>query len=169
MKPKFLLGLLLLSAAPLTPALQSVAHARPANVKTYTPKPGSRERTAIMNALRVPVQKFLKGKRPTFTEVSNFRVGGGWAFLDATTVDSKGKYLGIPEFTSSLSALLHLEKGKWRVLEWDYFTDVGWHSWAVEHPSVPLNILGMTPRDLAIIKDTMESIKREEREEKRKK
>ncbi len=146
------LGLVLLGALPLAPALLAtqIACARPANVAVHTPKPGSKERGAIMNALRVPVQKFHKGKRPTFTYVDNFRVGGGWAHLSAMTVDGKGKPLGPdPEQPYiGLSALLKLQNGKWRVVEWSYHGDVIQIDWALKHPDVPLNVLGLKPSDL---------------------
>ena len=152
MKNHLRLGLVLLGALPLAPAMlcAQIACARPANVAVHTPKPGSKERSAIMNVLRVPVQKFHKGKRPTFTNVDNFRVGGSWAHLSAITVDSKGKPLGPdPEQPyMSLSALLHLEKGKWRVVEWAYHGDVIQIDWAQKHPGVPLNILGVKQSDL---------------------
>ena len=83
----------------------------------------------MMDALRVPVQKYHQGVRPTFTNVHDLRVGGGWAFSGATTVDGKGKSLGMlddADTTDDIYALLHQEKGKWRVMEWDYFTEVGW-------------------------------------------
>ena len=126
------------------------ALARPANVAVHTPKAGSKERSAIMDALRVPVQKSFKGKKPTFTYVDNFRVGGGWAHLSALPVDSKGKAMvPDPEMGNMpLTALLHLEKGKWRVVEWIYAGDVIEIEWARKHPSVPLNVLGLKPSDV---------------------
>ena len=103
-----------------------------------------------MDALRVPVQKSFKGKKPTFTYVDNFRVGGGWAHLSATTVDSKGKPLGPdPEDPyMGLSALLKKVNGNWRVVEWSYHGDVIQIEWAQKHRDVPLNILGLKPSDL---------------------
>ncbi len=148
----FRLGLVLLGALPLAPALLTTqtALARPANVAVHTPKAGSKERSAIMNALRVPVQRSHGGKRPTFTHVDNFRVGGGWAHLSAITVDSKGKPLGPdPEQPyMGLSALLKRVNGKWRVVTWSYHGDVIQIEWARKYPGVPLNILGLKPSDL---------------------
>lgn len=152
MKNNFRLGWVLLGALPLAPALLATqsAYARPANVAVHTPKPGSKERSAIMNALRGPVQRFHKGKKPTFTYVKNFRVGGGWAHLTAMTVDSKGKPLGPdPEQPyMNLSALLKKVNGTWRVVEWSYHGDVIQIEWARTYPSVPLNILGLKKSDL---------------------
>lgn len=148
----FRLGWVLLGALPLAPALLATqsAQARPANVAVHTPKPGSRERSAIMDALRVPVQKSYKGKKPTFTSVDEFRVGGGWAHLSAMTVDSKGKPLA-PDPDSPympLTALLHMEKGRWRVVEWIYAGDVIQIEWARKYPKVPLNVLCLKQSDL---------------------
>ena len=145
-------ALVLLTAAPIAPALLTAqtAQARPTNVAVRTPKPGSKERGAIMNALRVPVQKFHKGKKPTFTNVDSFRVGGGWAHLSAMTVDSKGKPLGPDpeEPYMQLSALLKLVKGQWKVVEWSYHGDVIQGEWAKKHRDVPLNVLGLKPSDV---------------------
>ena len=152
MKTPLKLTLVLLGAAPLMPALFATqsAYARPANVAVHTPKPGSKERAAIMDAIRVPVQRFHKGKRPTFTYVDNFRVGGGWAHLSAVTVDSKNKPLGPDpeEPYMGMSALLKLVKGQWKVVEWSYHGDVIQIDWALKHPDVPLNVLGLKPSDV---------------------
>ena len=149
MKTQFAISMFLLCAAPLAPTLVTTqtAQARPADVPVRTPKPGSKERAAIMNALRVPVQKAYKGRRPTFTNVNNFRVGGGWAHLSCAVVDSKGKTFD-PEIGLDFSALLRKVKGQWRVVEWAYHGDVVQIGWAKDHPDVPLNVLGLKPRDL---------------------
>ena len=145
----FRLGLVLLGALPLAPAMLSAqtAYARPANVAIHTPKVGSTERKAIMDALRVPVQKASNGRRPTFTGVREFRVGGGWAHLSCAVIDSKGKPME-PEMQLDCSALLHRVNGKWRVVEWAYHGDVIEIEWAHKHPDVPLNVLGLKPSDL---------------------
>lgn len=149
---QFKLSLVLLGVAASAPALLTTqsACARPANVAVHTPKPGSRERSAIMDALRIPLTKSHRGKRITFTRVDEFRVGGGWAHLNAATVDANNKPLGPDpsEPYMSLSALLHLEKGRWRVVEWIYAGDVIEIEWAHTHPDVPLNVLGLKPSDL---------------------
>ena len=143
------LSLVLLGVAASAPALLTTqsAFARPANVKVHTPKPGSAERSAIMNALRVPVQKLYHGRRPTFTDVRNFRVGGGWAHLSCAVVDSKGRPMET-EMQLDFSALLHQVNGKWRVVEWSYHGDVIQIDWAHKHPDVPLNVLGLKPSDV---------------------
>ena len=152
MKNQLKFALVLLSAAPLAPALLATqtAYARPANVKVRTPKPGSKERNLIMNALRIPVTKFHKGRRVTFTNVNQFRVGGGWAHLSAQTVDANNKPLGPdPEMPyTPLVALLKWQNGGWRVVEWNYPSDVIQIDWARKHRDVPLNILGLKASDI---------------------
>src|SRR5437868_3132235 len=69
MLKKSIFGLLLASAFALAAAAQSV----------YTPEKGSAERTAILNALRVPVERELKQK--IVFQVEDFNVQGNWAFL----------------------------------------------------------------------------------------
>ena len=153
MKIRLRLTLIMACASLVAPALlmaplahAPLAHARPANVKIHTPKPGTQERAAIMNALRVPVTKYHKGKRVTFTQVDEFRVGGGWAHLGCVPVDDKGRQLGDRELPY-LTALLHLEKGQWRVKEYVYAGDVVEISWAKKYASVPLNVLGIKASD----------------------
>ena len=144
MKNKIALGLVLSCALPLAPALLtiSVAQARPANVKTHTPKAGSKERVTILNALRIPVTKYHGGKRITFYDVEPFNVGGGWAYVYCRPADSKGRSLG-PRDLPYLSALLHLEKGKWRVLEYTYAGDVVQNDWIRKYSGLPYNVVGL--------------------------
>lgn len=101
----------------------------------YTPKPGSRERKAILDTLRKPVTKFNHGKTITFTRV-DMKVSNGWAYVSASTVDAKNKPIG-PEFTTDLSALLEQTHGTWKVLEWAYHSDVISIEWERKHPAVP--------------------------------
>jgi len=55
----------------------------------YTPKQGSPERTAIMDALRKPVEEKLKQK--VIFNVSHLKVQDGWAFLYGTPQQPGGK------------------------------------------------------------------------------
>lgn len=144
MKNKFGLGLVLSCALPLAPALltSNIAQARPADVPTHTPKAGSRERTTILNALRIPVTKFHKGKRITFYDVEPFNVGGGWAYIYCRPVDSKGKSLG-PRDLPYLSALLRFKKGKWSVAEMSYAGDVVQNDWIRKYRDLPHNVVGL--------------------------
>ena len=144
MKNKFAIGLVLSCALPLAPALLTTqaAQARPADVPIHTPKAGSKERVTILNALRIPVTKYHKGKRITFTNVEPFNVGGGWAYVFCRPADSKGKSLG-PRDLPYLSALLRFKKGKWSVAEWSYAGDVVQNDWIRRHADLPYNVVGL--------------------------
>ena len=149
MKPTFALATILLGAAPLS--LIGVAHARPATVKVHAPKPGSRERAAITDAARVPVGELFQGRRVHFVGVKAFRVGGGWAHFYAQTFDDDGQRLepdGDDNSTLGVTMLLHLEAGRWEVLEWAYVADVIEIEWAKAHSDCPLSVLGLKPSDL---------------------
>src|SRR5687767_15579802 len=65
--------LILLTLALTTAALSQSA---------YTPEKGSLERKAILDALRVPVERDLK--QPIVFVPDNFRVQGTWAFVGGT-------------------------------------------------------------------------------------
>src|SRR5262245_22461962 len=60
-----------------------------AQTKPSTPKPGSAERKAIMDALRVPVEKELK-KKVVF-KVDHLKVLKDWAFLRGVPQQPNGK------------------------------------------------------------------------------
>lgn len=118
-------------------ALGLLAHAAPAFAKPspiYTPKPGTKERKAILDALRKPVARFNK-REVIFSEV-NLKVSNGWAYVEAYSVDKKGKRVG-PEYTNYVSALLETAHGSWRVLQWAYATDVISIDWEKKYPAVP--------------------------------
>ena len=89
--------------------------------KSHTPKAGSQERKAIMDALRVPIQKEAK-TRPTFI-VNYLKVDGGWAFTQVQAVDAKGKVLGQDYMDGNVHALLRLTKNNWKVLVYGSATD----------------------------------------------
>src|SRR5687767_9558593 len=57
--------------------------------RAATPKMGSPERKAIMDALRVPIQKKLK-KKVVF-KVDHIKVQNGWAFLYGVPQQPNGK------------------------------------------------------------------------------
>ena len=93
--------------------------------KTYTPAKGSAERTAIINALRVPVEKKLKKK--TIFALNNFKVQGNWAYLDGTpqkpdgsAMDYRGteyqEAIDAGMFDNGIFALLKKTGGKWKVV-----------------------------------------------------
>ena len=103
--------------------------------QSYTPPPGSKERRAILDALRKPVSKVVKTS-VTFTTV-DLKVSRGWAYVkDSLTVNSKGQPVG-NGMTNRVHGLLRQVKGSWRVVEWGYLTDASYQYWEQKHPSVP--------------------------------
>jgi hypothetical protein len=70
----------------------------------YIPPRSSAERTAILDALR--------GDQQIIFKVNYLKVHRGWAWVDTTPLDKQGKAVaeGGPN-------LLHLEEGKWKVLD----------------------------------------------------
>lgn len=122
---------------PLLAAATTSAQQRP-----HTPPRGSAERQAIMDALRVPVQRELK--KPVIFEVRTLRVLGTWAFVEAVPRKPDGSpfdYRGTPYqqaidegmFDDGAFALLRREGGRWRVLRYVIGpTDVAWIPWEEE-------------------------------------
>lgn len=123
----FVTLLLLAFAAPL-PA-QSV----------YTPEKGSPERKAILDALRVPVERDLKQKIVFVTD--NFKVQGTWAFVSGTPQTAGG---GSPDysrtkfaeavdsgaFDNNFFALMKKTSGRWKVTTYAIgCTDVCFADW----------------------------------------
>lgn len=116
-------------------ALAGVASAQ----KVYTPEKGSAERTAILDALRVPVERALKQKIVFAAE--NFNVSGNWAFLGGQPQNPAG---GQPDysrteyarakregmFDSNFFAILKKTAGKWKVVTYRIgCTDVCYADW----------------------------------------
>jgi len=89
-----------------------------------TPKPGSRARKAIMDALRGPVQKRV-GRRVIFV-VGHLKIQNGYAFLHANARRPDGKELSKDYLWGELAALLRRKSnGTWVVLHWGFGTDTG--------------------------------------------
>ena len=93
--------------------------------KIHTPAKNSPERTAIMNALRIPVAKELK-QEVIFT-VDKLKVQGDWAFFDGQPKNKGGgepnwkitkyqEFINSNDFEKGLFALLKKSGGKWRVV-----------------------------------------------------
>lgn len=111
--------------------------------KVYTPAKKSTERTAILNALRVPVEKELKQK--ISFNVENFKIQGVWAFLSGdpqNTSGGKPNYKNTPYqeaidadmFDNNFFALLKKTGGKWKVITYAIgCTDVCYASWWREY------------------------------------
>jgi len=105
----------------------------------YTPEKGSAERTAILNALRVPVERDLK--QPVIFVAENFNVQGAWAFVSGTPQSANGgapnyagtKYAeaeGEGAFDNNFFALLRKTAGKWKVTTYAIgCTDVCFSDW----------------------------------------
>lgn len=107
--------------------------------KVYTPEKGSAERTAILNALRVPVEKELKQK--IVFNIENFNVQGNWAFISGDPQDVNGNkpnYKNTPYqeaieadmFDNNFFALLKKTGAKWKVITHAIgCTDVCYATW----------------------------------------
>jgi len=105
----------------------------------YTPKAGSAERKALMDALRIPVEKDLK--QSVVFNVKTLHAQNGWAFLYGIPVRPGGKpidYRRTPyqqaidagAFGSDVAALFHRVNGRWRVVRYVLGpTDVAWETW----------------------------------------
>lgn len=107
--------------------------------KVHTPEKGSAERTAILDALRVPVEKELKQK--IVFNVENFNVSGVWAFVSGdpqNTTGGKPDYRRTPYqeaidadmFDNNFFALLKKTGAKWKVVTYAIgCTDVCYADW----------------------------------------
>jgi hypothetical protein len=116
-------------------ALVSVSLAQ----KVYTPEKGSAERTAILTALRVPVEKELKQK--VQFSVQEFKSNGTWAFMSGEPQNMNGgqpNYKGTEYqeafdagiFDNNFFALLKKTGGKWKVVTYAIgCTDVCYATW----------------------------------------
>jgi hypothetical protein len=129
-RPSFRLWLVSLSLL-LTAAL---CCARP-----YTPKPGSAERKAILDALRVPIQR--EARQPIVFYNVEIRVEKGWAWVLAVSKDKSGKKLPLGDLMTQ--GLLHKVKGRWRVEHWGVSGDISVACAAAKaYPQAPRSIFG---------------------------
>lgn len=96
-----------------------------AQTKPYTPAPGTAERKALMDALRVPVER--KVNKKVVFKVDHLKVKDGWAFMRGVPQQPGGRkmdYSNSPYqeeindglFDDWICALLHKEGTKWRVV-----------------------------------------------------
>ena len=107
--------------------------------KPYTPKPGSAERKAILDALRVPAEKRARQKI-VFHDVT-MRVENGWAWTIAVARDKTGKKLPLGDLMTC--GLLRKTKGRWRVLHWGVAGDISVACEAMKkYPQAPRGIFG---------------------------
>ncbi|MBK7932806.1 MAG: hypothetical protein IPK01_04770 [Acidobacteria bacterium] len=105
----------------------------------YTPEKGSPVRKAILESLRIPVERELKQKIVFAAE--NFNVSGNWAFLSGDPQSPSGgppDYRGTPYqeakdadmFDNNFFALLKKTGGKWKVVHYAIgCTDVCYADW----------------------------------------
>ena len=109
----------------------------------YTPKAGTKERQAIVDALREPVQRELKQK--LIFKIDHLRVQGDWAFLKGVPQQPDGgamSYRGTVyqeaidagAFDDGIVALLRKRRGKWQVVKYVIgATDVPYVEWDKEY------------------------------------
>lgn len=127
------LGLLMALSAPM----QAVADTR-----FSTPKMGSAERKAVLDAARVPVEKDL-GQAIVF-QVKTLRVTPEWAFIYGRPVKPDGRPVDYSKsiyaqdvkdgtFNEGAAVLLAREGAAWRLVTYSVgFGDVVWDSWDEE-------------------------------------
>lgn len=91
--------------------------------QVYTPEKGSPERAAILNAVRVPVERDLKQGIVFVTD--NFKIKGNWAFVSGRPTTPSGgrpnlkgtKFDGYEDmFDDNFFGLLKKTGGKWKVV-----------------------------------------------------
>lgn len=80
------------------------AYAQKPKTRPYTPAMGSAERQSILDALR--------GGQDVKFKVHYFKVHDGWCWIDTTPLDKDGH----PTAEGGPN-LLHLEDGKWKVMD----------------------------------------------------
>ena len=134
-----LAGAFVLSA---TLSIQTLAASCP-----HTPRPGTRQRAAIMNALRQPVMAEL-GQRVVFV-VRTLRLCDGWALMDARPVRPGGGKVDYSHtryaeairegvFDEGVLALLRKGPRGWKVLEYVIgATDYPGGYWVRRHHAPP--------------------------------
>ena len=115
----------------------STLMALPAGAAPHTPKIGSRERSALMDSLR---RVLGSGKHKAIITPSHLKVERGWAYISGGFNYAKGIPLE-EQFTqgtgTNFSALLHLEKGVWKVKRRIYHGDVANDDFIRDFPQAP--------------------------------
>ncbi len=117
----------------------------------YEPRRGSKERKAILDALRPAIEAQLRG--PVEFVIDRMRVEGSWAFVVADPQRPGGRPINIydtafandADFMGSLTvyALLLFENGRWNLLDHAVGpTDVFYEIWP-ERFGAPRGILGL--------------------------
>ncbi len=105
-------------------------------------KPGSSERKAIMETMRGPVSKRI-GKRVVFT--GDVKISGAWATFSGDAEPADGippKGEAAEALSLDLCAVLRLEKGKWKLIVWDFAGDIGvWDHARMKYPAIPKELI----------------------------
>jgi hypothetical protein len=113
-----------------------------ARAEVYQPKPGSPERKAIMDALRLPVSSYV-GNGVTFT--GTVEVSGTWAKFTGGAAPTDGKAPKgdkAEEMELDLFALLRKEGGQWKVLSWAFSGDISAYEDALKKfPKAPKDLM----------------------------
>jgi hypothetical protein len=114
----------------------------------YTPKPGTAERTAILDVVRFPLQADVN--QSVVFVVKHMKVQGDWAFLIATPetksserINYRGtKYEEVAQEVDEITiALLKRKGGKWVASDCAYFSgDVWWWGLWERYPGCPRSI-----------------------------
>ena len=109
----------------------------PVKAAPHTPKTGSRERTSLMNSLR---RVLGSGKHKAIITPSHLKVERGWAYISGGF--NYGKSIPLeerfPQGTgTNFSAILHLEKGAWKVKRRVYHGDVVTPEFIRDFPQAP--------------------------------
>jgi hypothetical protein len=109
----------------------------------YTPSKGSAERKALMDALRVPVEKELKQK--VVFVASNLKCQNGWGFFSGKAQRPNGspvdysrtayaEQIEMDMFEDNLFAVLKKNGDSWKVVEYAIgCTDVCYEEWSAKH------------------------------------
>ena len=109
----------------------------------YVPEKGSVERKAILDALRVPVEKHLK--QQVIFKIDHLKAQNNWAFLTGRPQNSDGSVIDYTNtvyqdavdsgaFDDGIVALLRKVKGKWTVVQYVIgATDVPYVDWDKEY------------------------------------
>ena len=111
----------------------------------YTPASGSKERKAILDAARPPVEKAIKQK--VVFKVQKLRVADGWAYMELQPRQPNGNPINyaktkfaedvsVGAFEDQVIALMRKESGKWKIKEYTYgATDYSGEEWAKKYPA----------------------------------
>jgi hypothetical protein len=114
-------------------------------------KPGSLERKAILDGLRIPVEKELKTK--VVFKVDIIKYIGGWAYFVGKPLQSNGKPIDYSKtkyaaaaragtFEDGVAALLRKKGKKWTVLALEFGTYDPVEHWRTQYPKVPWGSFG---------------------------